>query len=82
MPVERIIDWTTIASILGVISIIVGFATICLRMMVSIEITKMKNELIGVITNSVYSKDLTDSRFNDVYGRLRFLEDWRKDQFK
>ncbi len=80
MPIEKAVDWGTLLAMLSVVIIIVSAAAVYIRLMISVQINQMKEEITKSFSTAVYSKELTDSRFNEVYGRIRFLEDWKNNQ--
>ena len=75
-PSELIsISWSTVGVVTGLVSVIVGVATCYLNLFISSRLTSTEKDLLTAIEHRFSSKDVTEVRMNEIYTRIRRLEE-------
>lgn len=71
------LDWSTIGIITGLVTVIMGVATTYLKLFISQSMTRVEKEVISAVKLEFANKEVTESKLDAIYSRLRTLESVR-----
>ena len=76
------VNWTAVGVMLTFVSLVVGASTIYLKLFVQNQLITMETRMMTIIKAEFQSKEVTEVRFNEVYSRIRSLEEHYKERLK
>ena len=72
------VNWTAVGVMLTFVSLVVGASTIYLKLFVQNQLITMETRMMTLIKAEFQSKEVTEVRFNEIYSRVRALEEHYK----
>lgn len=75
---QSIFDLTSFSTALGIASVLVGIATVYLRLFTTVELQKLENRMLDKIEQRFTQKQLNDEKLEQINQRMSQLEEQRR----